>query len=139
MAIAVVAVLETLALSLPTDLFVASYLPAPHRLPTVAALLAGTLIWFIADEWLTRGPAAPRAAYALTKALFLVSLMLAVALNLNELFFLVIIIPAILVLFLVYGLFSGWIYRRTGQPLVAAVTNAFAFASAIAVSFPLVG
>jgi pimeloyl-ACP methyl ester carboxylesterase len=137
-AIAMVAVFETLALSLPTDLFVASYLPAPHRLATVAALFAGTLVWFVADEWLTRGPGAPRAAYALTKALFLVSLMLAVALNLNELFFLVIIIPAILVLFLVYGLFSGWIYRRTGQPLVAAVTNAFAFASAIAVSFPLI-
>ena len=137
-AIAMVAVFETLALSLPTDLFVASYLPAPHRLATVAALFAGTLVWFVADEWLTRGPAAPRAAYALTKALFLVSLMLAVALNLSELFFLVIIIPAILVLFLVYGLFSGWIYRRTGQPLVAAVTNAFAFASAIAVSFPLI-
>ena len=138
-AIGLVALFEVLALSLPTDLFVASFLPAPNRLPTVAALFAGTLLWFVADEWLTRGPHAPRLGYALTKFLFLVSLMLAVALNLNELFFLVIIIPAILVLFLVYGLFSGWIYRRTGQPLVAAVTNALAFASAIAVSFPILG
>jgi hypothetical protein len=138
-AIAMVAVFETLALSLPTDLFVASYLPAPHRLGTVAALFAGTLVWFVADEWLTRGPGTPRLGYAFTKLLFLLSLMLAVALNLGELFFLVIIIPAILVLFLVYGLFSGWIHRRTGQPLVAAVTNALAFATAIAVSFPLLG
>lgn len=138
-AIALVALFEMLALSLPTDLFVSSYLPAPHRLGTVAALFAGTLIWFTADEWLTRGPHAARLGYAFTKLLFLVSLMLAVVLNLNELFFLVIIIPAILMLFVVYGLFSGWIYRRTGQPLVAAVTNAFAFASAIAVSFPLLG
>ena len=138
-AIVLVALFEILALSLPTDLFVASFLPAPHRLGTVAALFAGTLVWFVADEWLTRGPGAPRVGYALTKGLFLVSLMLAVALNLNELFFLVIIIPAILVLFLVYGLFSGWIYRRTGQPFVAAITNALAFASAIAVSFPILG
>jgi len=138
-AVALVVVFETLALSLPTDHFVASYLPPPHRLATVAALLVGTLLWCVADEWLTRGPAAPGAAYALTKALFLVSLMIAVALNLSELFFLVIIIPAMLVLFLVYGLFSGWIYRRTGQPLVAAVSNALAFAGAIAVSFPLIG
>jgi dienelactone hydrolase len=138
-AIAMVAVFETLALSLPTDLFVASYLPAPHRLGTVAALFTGTLVWFVADEWLTRGPGAPRLAYAFTKLFFLLSLMLAVALNLGELFFLVIIIPAILVLFVVYGLFSGWIHRRTGQPLVAAVTNALAFATAIAVSFPLLG
>ncbi len=136
-AILLVALFEILALSLPTDLFVASYLPAPHRLGTVAALFAGTLLWFLADEWLTRGPRAPRLGYALTKGLFLVSLVLAVALNLSELFFLVIIIPAILVLFLVYGFLSGWIYRRTGQPLVAAVTNALAFAAAIAVSFPL--
>jgi dienelactone hydrolase len=136
-AIGLVALFETLALSLPTDRFVSSYLPAPHRLATVGALFAGTLLWFVADEWLTRGPHAPRLGYAVTKGLFLLSLMLAVALNLSELFFLVIIIPAILVLFLVYGLFSGWIYRRTGQPLVAAVTNALAFASAIAVSFPL--
>jgi pimeloyl-ACP methyl ester carboxylesterase len=139
LAIVLVALFETLALSLPTHAFVASYLPAPHRLATVAALFAGTLIWFVADEWATRGINAPRPSYALTKFLFLLSLMLAVALNLRELFFLVIIIPAILVLFLVYGLFSSWIYRRTGQPLVAAITNAFAFASAIAVSFPLVG
>ena len=138
-AIALVALFEILALSLPTDLFVTSFLPAPHRLPTVAALFAGTVLWFIADEWLTRGPRAPRLGYALTKLLFLASLMLAVALNLSKLFFLVIIIPAILVLFLVYGLFSGWIYRRTRQPLVAAITNALVFASAIAVSFPLLG
>ncbi len=138
-AIALVAGFETLALSLPTDRFVASYLPTPHRLITVAVLFAGTLLWFVADEWLTRGARTPRLGYAATKVLFLVSLMLAVALNLGELFFLVIIIPAILVLFLVFGLFSGWLYRRTGQPLVAAVTNAFAFASAIAVSFPLLG
>jgi pimeloyl-ACP methyl ester carboxylesterase len=138
-AVVMVALFEILALSLPTDLFVASYLPAPHRFGTVAALFAGTLIWFVADEWLTRGPGAARFGYAFTKVLFLLSLMLAVALNLGELFFLVIIIPAILLLFLVYGLFSGWIYRRTGQPLVAAVTNALAFATAIAVSFPLLG
>jgi dienelactone hydrolase len=137
LAILLVGLFETLLVSVPTDLFVASYLPPTHRFGTVAALFAGTLIWFVADEWLTRGPAAPRSGYALTKLLFLFSLALAVALNLSELFFLVIIIPAILVLFLLYGLFSAWIYRRTGQPLVAAVTNAFAFAVAIAVSFPM--
>jgi hypothetical protein len=104
----------------------------------VLVLFTGTLLWFTADEWLTRGGRA-RGAYALTKLLFLVSLMLAVALNLNELFFLVIIIPAILALFIIYGLFSGWIYRRTNCPLVAAVTSALAFASAIAVSFPVIG
>jgi hypothetical protein len=63
---------------------------------------------------------------------------LAVALNLPRLFFLIIIIPAILLFFIVYGLFRGWAYRRTHDPLVGAAANALVFAWAIAVTFPLV-
>lgn len=136
-AVLAVGLYETAAVTLPTDRFVAAYVPGSDRIGTVLVLFIGTLLWFTADEWLTRGGRA-RGAYALTKLLFILSLMLAVALNLNELFFLVIIIPAILALFIIYGLFSGWIYRRAHSPLVAAVTGALAFASAIAVSFPIV-
>jgi hypothetical protein len=74
----------------------------------------------------------------LTKLLFLFSLLAAVALNLSALFFLIIIVPAILVLFVLYGLLSGWVYARTRHPAVAAVANAIAFACAVAVTFPLV-
>ena len=136
-AVIAVAVFETLALMLPTDVFVASFVPGADRLIVLLVLLAGVLLWATADEWITRGPGAPRLGYGITKVLFVVSLMLAVFLNRNELFFLVIIIPAMLALFIVYGLFSGWIYRRTGHPWVAAVTNALAFAAAITVSFPI--
>jgi hypothetical protein len=135
LAVLLVTVYQTLAVTLPTDRFVAAYVPGVERIATVLVLFVGTLLWFAADEWLTRGGA--RGAYALTKLLFILSLMLAVVLNRNELFFLIIIIPAILALFVIYGLFSGWIYRRTQYPLVAALTNALAFASAIAVSFPM--
>ena len=128
---------QTLTIAVPTDLYVAAFLPDPHRFGILAVMLFATGAWFIADEWLTRGPGAFVGGYALTKALFLVSLMLAVALNLEELFFLVIIIPAILILFVVFGLFSSWVYRRTGHPLIAALANAFAFALAITVSFPI--
>ena len=58
-------------------------------------------------------------------------------LDFRRLFFLVIIVPVIGLFFLVYGLFSTWIYRRTGHPLVAAIANAIAFAWAIGVTFPL--
>jgi predicted ferric reductase len=129
---------ETLAIAVPTQTLVASYIPAWDRVGLTLALFAGTLTWFAADEWLVRGPGARTGAYALTKLMFLVSLGLAIALNLNELFFLVIIVPAILILFVVYGLFSGWVYRATNYPLVAAATNAIALAAAIAVSFPVV-
>jgi pimeloyl-ACP methyl ester carboxylesterase len=136
-AVIAVALFETLALMIPTDIFVASFVPGADRLVVLLVLLAGVLVWASADEWLPRGPGSRPLAYALTKLLFVVSLLLAVFLNRNELFFLVIIIPAILALFIVYGLFSGWIYRRTGHPWVAAVTNAIAFAAAITVSFPI--
>jgi len=136
-AVIAVALFETLALMLPTDWLVASFVPGPERLGILLVLFVGTLTWASADEWLTRGSGTPWAAYAVTKIFFLLSLLLAVILNRNELFFLIIIIPAILALFIVYGLFSGWIYRRTGTPLIAALTNALAFAAAITVSFPI--
>ncbi|MBK1703958.1 alpha/beta hydrolase [Halochromatium glycolicum] len=137
--IALVAVIVylTLTIALPTDRYVAAFLPDPHRVLILIVLLTATALWFSIDEWITRGEGAARGAYAFTKGLFLASLMLAVALDLGQLFFLVIIIPAILILFIVFGLFSGWIYRRTGHPLVGALTNALIFAVAITASFPI--
>jgi hypothetical protein len=82
---------------------------------------------------------APRGGYAATKLCFLVSLALAIALDPPRLFFLIIIVPAILVFFVVYGCLSGWAYRRTFHPLVGALANALAFAWATAVTFPVVG
>ena len=119
------------------DLFVTSFVAVPSRIPLILAMLAGTLLYFIADEWLTRGASAPRGAYALTKLLFLLSLALAVALNLEKLFFLIVILPVVLLFFLIYGLFSGWAYRQTNDPLVGAIANACALAWAVAVTFPM--
>ena len=121
----------------PIDSFVASFRPIPARVPLILAMLVGTLPYFLADEWLTRGADAPRGAYAFTKLCFLVSLAFAVALNLEKLFFLIIIAAVILLFFVIYGLFSAWTYRATRHPLVGGLSNALAFAWAIAVTFPL--
>jgi hypothetical protein len=126
-----------LALVWPINAFVTSFLPGPERALLVLAMLAGTLPWFLADEWLTRGPGAARGAYAASKLAFIVSLAVAVSLDFERLFFLVIILPVIIPFFLVYGLFSAWTYRSTGQPAVAGIANAVAFAWAIGVTFPL--
>ncbi len=128
-----------LAIGLPIDRYVTSFVLPPGRAPIMLAVLVGTLAYSVADEWLTRGPGARRGAYALTKACFVASLVLAIALNPPRLFFLIIIVPVILLFLVVYGLFSGWAYRRTGQPLVGAVAVALAFAWAIAATFPVVG
>jgi len=127
-----------LAVGIPLDLYVFNVRPPPVRLPLMAAMSVGTLIYFLADEWLARDPCAAPGSYFASKVAFLVSLMAAIALNPHRLFFLAIIVPAILLLFVIYGLFSRWVYRRTGHPAVAAIGNALAFGSFIAVTFPLV-
>lgn len=124
-------------LAWPLDRFFTAFFPVAERLPLLLAVLVGTIPYFVTDEWLTRGEGARRGAYAFTKLLFLLSLGLAVALDFASLFFLLIIVPVILIFFVVHGFFSQWIFRRTGSPLVAGLGNAVAFAWALAVTFPL--
>ncbi len=122
----------------PLNAFVTSFLPGPERMLLILAMLVGTLLYFLGDEWATRGPGSARFAYPATKLAFLLSLAIAVALDFERLFFLVIIVPVILLFFLVYGLFSRWTYARTGHPAAAGVASAVAFAWAIGVTFPLI-
>jgi hypothetical protein len=86
---------------------------------------------------MTRGAHAARGAYAASKVAFSISLAIAVALDPQRLFFLIIIVPVIVIFFIVYGLFSAWSYHQTRHPLVAGIANAVAFAWAIGVTFPL--
>jgi len=128
-----------LAVGLPIDRYVFNVRPESVRLPLMLALCAGTLPYFLADEWLTRDAGAPRGAYFASKLCFLLSLVLAIVLDPARLFFLAIIVPAILLMFVIYGLFSRWAGRGSGHPAVAALANALAFGCFIGVTFPLVG
>lgn len=136
-AAAAVAAYGILAIGGVVDWQVSSFWPTLQRLGLLVALLPGTLIYFAADEWLTRGPGAPRGAYALTKLCFLASLAIAIALDLPRLFFLIIMAPAMLLFFTVFGLVSGWCRTETNHPAVGALANAAIFALAIAVTFPM--
>ena len=135
--IALVAAWSILAIGLAIDLYVTSFMPVPARWKLIPAIMMGTIPYFLADEWLTHGVPAPRGAAIFTKLCLLLSLAAAVALNFERLFFLIIIIPAMLVFLTVYGLFSRWACQRTGHPLAAGAGNGFALAWAIAVTFPL--
>lgn len=93
------------------------------------------------SSWPTSGWRAGRGArlaYAATKLCFLLSLALAIALDLRRLFFLIIILPVILLLFIAFARFGAWAWRRTGHPWIAALGNAAILAWAIAAIFPLV-
>jgi dienelactone hydrolase len=138
MAVAGTAAWGMLAVGVPVDAFVFNLTPVPGRWLLIAALAAGTLPFFLADAWLTRAAGGPTGGYWATKGFFLLSLALAIALNLDALFFLIIIVPAILVLFAIYGLFSTWVWRRTGSPWPAAMVEALVVAWAVAVVFPVV-
>ncbi|TVR93270.1 MAG: alpha/beta hydrolase [Wenzhouxiangellaceae bacterium] len=124
------------AIGLVFDQFITSFAVTIPRLPLLLLMLGGTMAYFMADEWLTRGPDVPRAAHLLTRFCFLLSLGLAVALSFEDLFFLLIIAAVIVPYFLLYGLLSGWVYRATGDPLVSALPSAVAFGWTLAVVFP---
>lgn len=138
LATAAIGAYAVLALGSAIDRFALSFMPDAHRLWLVPILLCGTLPWFLADEWATRGPGAASLAYPATKLLFLLSLLGAVALDPPRLFFLVIIVPVMLVFLVVFGLFGRWSHRATGSPLPAALANAAALAWAMAATFPIV-
>lgn len=121
----------------PIDSFVTAFVPGPERIVLVLAMLVGTLLFFLGDEWLTRGSGAARGGYVASKVAFVISLGIAVALDFDRLFFLLIIVLVIVLYFIVYGLFSAWAWQRTNHPWVAGIANAVAFAWAIGVTFPL--
>jgi hypothetical protein len=138
LAAAAVGAYAVLAVGGVVDRWVTAFWPVPARWPLLGVMLLGTLPYFLAGEWLTRGPGAARGGYAVTKLLFLLSLALATALNLERLFFLIILAPALILFFLVFGLFSDWAYRATGHPFAGAIGNAVVFAVGIAAVFPMI-
>jgi len=124
-------------IALILDTYVTSFAITPPRVPLVFLMLAGTLAYFLADEWLTRGAQTARGGHLFTRFCFLVSLGIAVALSFEDLFFLLIIAAVIVLYFLVYGFFARWIYRATGHPAVSGIATATAFAWALAAVFPM--
>ncbi|MEL6680372.1 MAG: alpha/beta hydrolase, partial [Pseudomonadota bacterium] len=120
------------------DRYVASFWPTGARVPIILAIAAGAVPFLIGDEWLSRGARGRRWAYVATKLAFLGSLAAAIALNLEDLFFLIIIFPVILLFFVLFGTLSGWITRATGHPLPAALGNGVVLAWALGVTFPIV-
>ena len=134
-----IVVLFSLPLGAALNWQVASFIPTVERLPLLLAIGIGTLCWFVTDEWATRTSTTWRWAYPLSKVAFLLSLAIAVALDFEGLFFLLLIVPIMVPILIVFGLLSRWVYRSTGSALVAGVGNALFLAWAIAVTFPWVG
>ncbi len=121
------------------DRYVASFFPHPGRATVIAALALGAVPFLLGDGLLTQGGRAPFWRVLVVRLAFLASLGLAVALNFERLFFLLIILPVIVLFFLLFGTLSGWVGRRTGLPAAGGIGLGLVLAWALGVTFPMFG
>ncbi len=124
-----------LTFGLALDRYVANFVPHAGRLPIIAVLAVGTVPYMLADSAMAH--ANPRLwQRVLIRFCFLLSLALAVALDFQRLFFLILIIPIIAFFFLVFGLMGRWVEARAG-PLASGLGLGLLLAWSLGVSFPM--
>ena len=119
------------------DRYVASFMPNASRLPIIAAIAVGAVPYMLADSLVSEGGRASLWRVLLARGAFLASLGAAVALDFHRLFFLLIIIPVILLFFVIFGLMGGWVGRRTDSPFASGIGLGLILAWALGVSFPM--
>ncbi len=119
------------------DRYVANFTPNTDRLIIIAAMAVGTIAYMLADSVLAASGHASWWRIAFARTAFLVSLAIAVALDLERLFFLVIIMPVIIIFFIVFGLMGSWVGHRTRSPLAPGIGMGLILAWALGVTFPV--
>ena len=117
--------------------YVASFWPHPGRAAVIAALALGAVAWMLADAVLTEAGRAGWGRVLAVRGGLLVSLGLAVALQFDRLFFLILILPVILLFLILFGTVAGWVGRRTGAPMAGGLGLGLMLAWALGVTFPL--
>jgi hypothetical protein len=119
------------------DRYVANFMPNAGRLPIIAAIAIGAVAYMTADSRLAAAGRAPFWRVLVQRTAFLASLGLAVAIAPERLFFLLIILPVIIVFYAIFGVMGGWVGRRTASPLAAGLGMGLTLAWATGVTFPL--
>jgi pimeloyl-ACP methyl ester carboxylesterase len=121
---------------LALDRYVANFLPTVERGWIIAVLALGAVPFMLADALASGAGHGTWVRRILVRLGFLLSLGIAVALDAERLFFLVMIAPVILLFYVIHGLMGRWVARRSG----AAATGlglGLVLAWALGVSFPL--
>jgi dienelactone hydrolase len=119
------------------DRYVASFTPHAGRLPIIGAICLGAIPYLLADSLVTEAGRAPLWRVLLARGAFLGSLGAAVALDFERLFFLLIILPVIVLYFLIFGTMGGIVGRRSGSATAVGVGLGIILAWALGVTFPL--
>lgn len=121
---------------LALDTFGASFFPHAGRVAIIAAVALGAVPFMLGDGLITAAGRAPLWQRLAARVGIFASFALAVALDFEGLFFLVLILPVILIYFLVFGTMGAWVGRRAG-PVASGLGLGLILAWAIGVSFPL--
>ena len=119
------------------DRYVASFMPNIARLPIIAAIAVGAVPYMLADSLSIDNGRAAWLRVLAARGAFLASLGAAVALDFHRLFFLVIIIPVIILFFVIFGLMGGWVGRRTLSPGAVGIGLGLILAWSLGVCFPM--
>jgi pimeloyl-ACP methyl ester carboxylesterase len=123
------------AFGLALDRYGANFIPTIGRLWVIAALCIGTLPFMLADALATRGGAAPLWRRLVLRVAFFGSLIFAVVLDFEALFFLLLIAPVMVLFYIVFGLMGRWVAQRVGAAS-AGVGLGLILAWSLGVSFP---
>lgn len=115
--------------------YAASFVPDLSRLQVILAIAIGAVPYMLADSLVTEGGRAALWRVLAARAAFLASLGVAVALDMERLFFVLLIIPVVVVFFIIFGLMGGWVGRRTLSPSASGIGLILAWA--LGVSFPM--
>ncbi len=119
------------------DRYVASFVPHARRVPIVLAMVPGAVLAMWADAVLTRATATALWQRIVVRSAFLGSLAIAVALDFERLFFLVLIFPVIVLFYATFGMMGRWVGRRTGSTLAVGIGLGLLLGWALGVSFPM--
>ncbi|MEL7211555.1 MAG: alpha/beta fold hydrolase [Pseudomonadota bacterium] len=124
------------AFGLSLDRYAANFTPSGTRWLIIAVLALGTVPFMLADALTTAGGRAPFWHRLVARTTFFLSLGAAVALDFEGLFFLIIILPVILLFFIVYGLMGRWVAQHQGA-MAAGLGLGLILAWSLGVTFPL--
>lgn len=119
------------------DRHVGSFLPHPGRIAVILAILPGAVLAMLADAVLSEATRAALWRRVVARGMFLVSLGIAVALDFERLFFLVIILPVIVLFYLSYGMMGRFVGKRTGSVVAMGIGLGVILGWALGVTFPM--
>ena len=102
----------------------------------IVALALGAVPFMLADALVTDGGRASLARRIAARVAFLISLGIAVAIDFEGLFFLIMIAPVIVLFYALFGLVGRWVAQRQGA-VAAGLGLGICLAWSLGVSFPM--